>query len=79
LAWAFGIRALGELFGYVFSSNTLGTAAGPIVMAIGFDTTGSYRIPLGSFVVALTAATAGMLTLPKYPRRLARGGGSNDH
>jgi MFS family permease len=74
----FGIPALGELFGYAFSSYTLGTAAGPIVMATGFDAIGSYRIPLGPLVVALIAATAEMLTLPNYPRRLSRGG-SNDH
>jgi hypothetical protein len=48
------------------------------VMATGFDAIGSYRIPLGPLVVALIAATAETLTLPKYPRQLARGG-SNDH
>lgn len=64
----FDIRTLGELFGYVFSSYTLGVAVGPLLMGAGFDATGSYRLPLIVFTVALIAAIASSVTLPRYAR-----------
>jgi len=62
----FGIRALGELFGYVFGAYTLGVAIGPVVMGAGFDATGSYHLPLTTFALALLVAIVGTVTLPKY-------------
>jgi MFS family permease len=62
----FGLRALGELFGYLFSAYTLGVAVGPILMGAGYDSTGSYRTPLTILAIAMFAATAATLTLPRY-------------
>jgi cyanate permease len=62
----FGLKALGELFGYIFSAYTLGVAAGPVLMGAGFDSTGSYELPLTILAIALFAATALTLTLPRY-------------
>lgn len=62
----FGLRALGELFGYLFSAYTLGVAVGPLLMGAGFDSTGSYTRPLTILAIALLAATAATLTLPGY-------------
>jgi cyanate permease len=62
----FGLRALGELFGYLFSAYTLGVAVGPILMGAGYDSTGSYGTPLTILAIALFAATAATLTLPRY-------------
>jgi len=64
----FGLRALGELFGYIFSAYTLGVAVGPVLMGAGFDSTGSYRTPLAILAIALIAATAATLTLPRYKK-----------
>jgi len=53
----FGLRAFGEIYGYAFAAFNLGGVIGPLLMGVGFDATGSYRLVLGGFVVsALTAA-----------------------
>jgi len=70
----FGLRALGELFGYVFGFYTLGVVVGPLLMGAGFDITGSYRVPLTGFTIAVIAAAAGTLAFPGYARV-----GSNAH
>jgi MFS family permease len=64
----FGLKALGELFGYIFSAYTLGVATGPVLMGAGFDSTGSYKAPLTGLAIALIGATAATLTLPRYPK-----------
>jgi predicted MFS family arabinose efflux permease len=65
----FGLRALGELFGYIFSAYTLGVAAGPVLMGAGFDSTGSYKLPLTFLAIVLVVATALLtLTLPRYAK-----------
>jgi len=64
----FGLRSLGELFGYIFSAYTLGVAAGPVLMGAGFDASGSYRTPLIILAIGMGAATALTLTLPRYPK-----------
>jgi MFS family permease len=57
----FGLRAFGEIYGYVFAAFTLGGVIGPLVMGVGFDSTGSYRPVLGVFVV-ITLIAAGLMT-----------------
>src|SRR5262249_42230 len=57
----FGLRAMGEIYGYAFAAFTLGGVVGPLLMGIGFDLTGSYRTVLGVFVFA-TLAAAGLMT-----------------
>ncbi|MBM4255739.1 MAG: MFS transporter [Deltaproteobacteria bacterium] len=57
----FGLRAFGEIYGYAFGAFTLGGVFGPLLMGKGFDTTGSYNLGLGIFVVA-TLIAAGLMT-----------------
>jgi nitrate/nitrite transporter NarK len=57
----FGLRALGEIYGYAFAAITLGASLGPLVMGVSFDTTGSYSLALVSFAGA-TFAAAGLMT-----------------
>jgi MFS family permease len=57
----FGLRAFGEIYGYVFAAFALGGVIGPPLMGIGFDSTGSYSPVLGGFVVA-TLMAAGLMT-----------------
>lgn len=64
----FGMRSMAELYGCVFGAYTLGNATGRYLMAVGFDTTGSYQIPLACACVVLAVAVIATLLLPKYPR-----------
>ncbi|HEY6371908.1 MAG TPA: hypothetical protein VIX37_15120 [Candidatus Sulfotelmatobacter sp.] len=48
----FGLRALGEVYGYVFGSYTLAGALGPWLMGLGFDRSGSYSSILVGFLLA---------------------------
>src|SRR5262245_31301737 len=57
----FGLRALGEIYGYAFAAITLGAALGPLVMGVSFDASGSYGLALASFAGA-TCAAAGLMT-----------------
>ena len=53
----FGLRAFGEIYGYILGIYTLGAVIGPILMGIDFDFMGSYRMVLGLFsVVTLIGA-----------------------
>ena len=62
----FGLRALGEIYGYTFAAVTLGAAVGPLVMGVSFDATGSYSLALISFAVASVTAAGLMLGLGPY-------------
>jgi MFS family permease len=57
----FGLRAFGEIYGYAFAAFTLGGVVGPLLMGMGFDSTGSYGPVLSMFVVA-TLSAAGLMT-----------------
>ncbi|MBI3304546.1 MAG: MFS transporter [Deltaproteobacteria bacterium] len=57
----FGLRAFGEIYSYAFAAFTLGAVIGPLLMGVSFDSTGSYSLVLGGFVVA-TLMAAGLMT-----------------
>lgn len=57
----FGLRAFGEIYGSAFAVFTLGGVVGPLLMGMGFDSTGSYRLALGVFAMA-TLTAAGLMT-----------------
>jgi cyanate permease len=62
----FGLRALGEIYGYAFAAITLSAALGPLVMGLSFDATGSYSLALISFAVATFTAAGLMAWLGPY-------------
>ena len=62
----FGLRAFGEIYAYIIMAYTLGGVVGPLLMGVGFDLTGSYRVVLSLFVVATLAAAGLMLGLGPY-------------
>lgn len=75
----FGLRAFGQVYGYLFAIFTVGAALGPFVMGASFDAFGSYRPMLAAFLGVLAVAGIAMLCLPRrYPfaivHRAARGG-----
>jgi MFS family permease len=62
----FGLRAFGEIYGYAFAAFTLGGVVGPLLMGVGFDSTGSYGLVLSAFVVAALIAAGLMTRLGPY-------------
>ena len=62
----FGLRAYGEIYGYLFAIFTLGTGLGPVLMALAFDVTRSYNVTLTGFAVALVCASALVSRLGAY-------------
>jgi MFS family permease len=64
----FGLRAFGQIYGYLFAVFTFGTGLGPFVMGAAYDATGSYRVALGGFIAVLACAACLLLRLPRrYP------------
>ena len=63
----FGLKSLGEIYGLIFASFTLGIATGPYLMGLGFDAAHSYTVPLTALVCVMGLAIVGTLTLPRYP------------
>jgi cyanate permease len=62
----FGLRALGTSFGVAFAAFVVAGGIGPLLMGIGFDATGSYRVPLLGFFAAMLLAVALMSRLGPY-------------
>ena len=67
----FGLRSFGEIYGYLFAAFTLSGAIGPLLMAVGFDRTGSYRLPILLFAALTITATVLMGRLGPYRYRPA--------
>lgn len=62
----FGLRAYGEIYGYLFAIFTLGTGLGPVLMAVAFDVTRSYDVTLAGFAAALLTASVLVSRLGSY-------------
>jgi nitrate/nitrite transporter NarK len=62
----FGLRAFGEILGYVLTAWGLGGVIDPFVMGVGFDATGSYSGVLLAFVVTTMVAAGLMARLGPY-------------
>jgi len=64
----FGLRAFGQVYGYLFAVFTIGSGIGPFVMGATYDLTGSYRPALIAFVAVLACAAWLLSRLPRsYP------------
>jgi MFS family permease len=63
----FGLRSFGEIYSYLFIAVPFGGALGPVLMGIGFDRTGSYRLVLLCCGVATVIAALALLRLKSYP------------
>jgi len=67
VAWLFGIRSHGLIYGVCTNGFTLGGAIGPIIAGYIFDVTGSYQL---AFLLCATVGVAGLiLTLVLKPVR----------
>jgi predicted MFS family arabinose efflux permease len=70
----FGLRAYGEVYGYLFGIFTLGTGFGPVLMAVCFDITRSYDVALTGLAGALVCASILVSRLGPYRFPAHRGG-----
>ena len=62
----FGLRAFGEILGWVLMAWGLGGVVGPFLMGVGFDSTGSYSAVLAAFIGATVVAAGLMARLGPY-------------
>jgi len=62
----FGLHSFGEIYGYLFAVFALAGALGPVLMAAGFDRTGSYNEPLIFFFFATITGVILMTRLGPY-------------
>jgi MFS family permease len=78
----FGLRAFGQIYGYLFAVFTVGTGLGPFVMGVSYNITGSYRSAMIVFIGVLICAGWLLLRMPRsypYPvQALPHGGASDD-
>ncbi|MFN2530902.1 MAG: MFS transporter [Pyrinomonadaceae bacterium] len=64
----FGMRAFAEIYSYILAAYTLGGVVGPLVMGLSFDFTGSYRLMLMLFLMAVLVSVGLMMRLGPYRR-----------
>jgi len=62
----FGLLAFGEIYAYVLAAYTLGAVVGPLLMGVGFDSTGSYYSVLAPFLAVTLAGALLMTRLGPY-------------
>jgi len=67
IARYFGLRAFGEIYGYLFGLFCLGTAFGPLLMGVGQTLYGSYDAVLLLFACCMVVACVLMLCVGRYP------------
>lgn len=77
IARYFGLRAFGEIYGYLFGLFCLGTAFGPLLMGVGQTLTGSYDAVLLLFACCMVVACLLMLFVGRYPDLQAQPKGSH--
>ena len=63
----FGLKAFGEIYGYLFGVFIVGTGLGPLIMGFGFDNLGTYGPIFIGFAALLGLSCLLMLRLGDYP------------
>ncbi|MCC5867998.1 MAG: MFS transporter [Gammaproteobacteria bacterium] len=63
----FGIRAYSQIYGFIFAAFSVGTATGPIIMGVVYDTTGSYQGAQIAFIGILLLCCFMLSRLSAYP------------
>jgi MFS family permease len=71
VAWLFGLKSHGLIYGVVGMGFTIGASLGPLVMGFVFDLTGGYKI---AFLICTFVAVLGLIfAIALRPTRLAGG------
>jgi MFS family permease len=63
----YGMRAFGQIYGWVFAAFLVGSAIGPYLLGAAFDILGSYGLALYLCAAALIVVIALLLLLPRFP------------
>ncbi len=63
----FGLKAFGEIYGYLFAIFIVGTGVGPMMLGFSFDNLGGYGPMLVVFAGLLGLSCLLMLRLGEYP------------
>lgn len=64
----FGLKAFGEIYGYVFGAFLVGAGAGPFLLGVGHDYFGRYIPLLSVFAIVAGASCLLFLLLRPFPR-----------
>lgn len=64
----FGLRAYGELFGWIFGAFMVGTAMGPTLFGLSYYTYGNYGLPLTCSVGVFVLVCTLLASMPRYDR-----------
>ena len=62
----FGLRAYGQIYGFIYGVTVAASAFGPFLMGYSFDQRGSYDLALAVICAALCVSTALVFMLPPY-------------
>ena len=74
----FGLRSFGEIFGWIWAVFSVSGGLGAYLMGVGFDKTGSYKVPLAGFFCAALLSTLLMTRLGPYRYRARMSDSDND-
>jgi MFS family permease len=75
----FGLKAVGQIFGLIFSAFMIGSALGPYLFGVGYDVFHSYWLNLTLACAGLVLASILLMRLPKFPAEFARQPGPSTH
>jgi len=64
----YGLRAFGQIYGWVFAGYLLGSALGPYLIGVAFDALNSYGRALAISAATLAIVTLLLLGLPRFRR-----------
>lgn len=70
----FGLKSMGELYGYIFGAFMAGSAAGPAVYGFVQSATGSYDYVIGGSAAVLVAMILVFALMPRFKDSVAGGG-----
>lgn len=63
----FGLKHLGEIFGYLFAAFMVGTSIGPLALGFAYDTFGSYQFGILTLIGMLLMAVFLCMKLGRFP------------
>lgn len=72
----FGLKAYGQIFGWVYGVFMVGIALGPYLFGVAFDVWRSYQIPLIAAGAGLLVVCALLLAMPRFPPKLSEAFGT---
>ncbi|MGH8139884.1 MAG: MFS transporter [Steroidobacteraceae bacterium] len=64
----FGLQSFAEIYGWLFGAFMLGTATGPYLFGLGYDTHGNYAAPLIGAAICFALGCMLLALMPRYPR-----------